>query len=415
MSTKPSIAIIGAGHAGLVLALGLQDKGYQVTLVSDRTPEQIATGRITSTQLLYPGARAIERELGLDLWQESAPPAHDLQVTVVAPDGDVDFSWTAPYQPGPSSSVDYRLRIPYWMNMFRRRGGRLFHVSVGLEELESIAASHDLTAMSTGKGEIGKLFEKDKARSTYDTPQRYISAVYVDGLRRTQRLATEVTAIPGIGEVFFFPVLTITGPADLLMFEGRIGGPMDCWDGIDSPADYLKQAKTVVNKFVPWAADRVADVTLTDDKAVLRGCYPPVVRKPVATLPSGRKVLGMADLVVLNDPITGEGANNAVKCAKTYLDAIVERGAEPFDEAWMNQTFETYWDYVQWATAYTNITLEGPQHVRDLVRAGARSEVIRQWHADSRSVPENFFPAWADPAEAEKFIARHSTLATAES
>ncbi|HJT93361.1 MAG TPA: styrene monooxygenase/indole monooxygenase family protein [Mycobacterium sp.] len=415
MSTKPSIAIIGAGHAGLVLAIGLQDAGYQVTLVSDRTPAQIATGRITSTQLLYPAARAIERELGLDFWQESAPGADDLQVTVTRPDGDVDFTWAAPYLPGPSASVDYRVRIPYWMNTFRRRGGRLFHISAGLEDLESIADSHDLTIMSTGKGEIGKLFEKDRARCTYDTPQRYIAAVYVDGLQNPQRLATEVTVIPGVGEVFFFPVLTITGPANLLMFEGRIGGPLDCWDGVDTPAEYLNQAKTVVNKFVPWAAERVADITLTDDNAILRGCYPPTVRKPVATLPSGRKVLGMADLVVLNDPITGEGANNAVKCAKIYLDSIVEHGSMPFDEDWMNTTFETYWDHVQWATAYTNITLEGPQHVRDLVRAGTRSQVIRQWHADSRSNPAGFFPAWADAGEAEAFIAKHTAMATAES
>lgn len=414
MSTKPSIAIIGAGHAGLVLALGLLDKGYQVTLVSDRTPAQIAQGRITSTQLLYPAARAIERELGLDFWQESAPQAEDLQVAVAGPDGDADFTWRTSYRPGPSTSVDYRVRIPYWMNTFRRRGGRLFHVSAGINEVESLAASHDLVIMSTGKGEIGKLFEKDKARCTYDTPQRYIAAVYVDGLRTGERLATEITVIPGVGELFFFPVLTITGPANLLMFEGRIGGPLDCWDGIDTPADYLNQAKTIVEKFAPWAADRAADVTLTDDNAVLRGCYPPTVRKPVATLPSGRKVLGMADLVVLNDPITGEGANNAVKCAKTYLEAIVEHGDQPFDEAWMQRTFDTYWDFVQWATAYTNITLEGPQHVRDLVRAASSSPEIAQWHADSRSYPENFFPAWGDPAEAQAFIARHTAPATAD-
>ncbi|MEU1275683.1 styrene monooxygenase/indole monooxygenase family protein [Streptomyces sp. NPDC005799] len=415
MTTKPSIAIIGAGHAGLILALGLQDKGYQVTLVSDRTPEQIATGRVTSTQLLYPAARGIEREMGLDFWQESAPAGEDLTVTVAGPDGGLDFTWTAPYRPGPAASVDYRVRIPFWMNTFRRRGGRLLIASAGVAELESLAASHDLTIMSTGKGEIGKLFEKDKARCTYDTPQRYIAAVYVDGLQTPQRIATEITVIPGIGEFFFLPVLTITGPANLLMFEGRMGGPMDCWDGIDTPADYLRQAKTLVSKFMPWNADRVADVTVTDDNAVLRGCYPPTVRKPVATLPSGRKVLGMADLVVLNDPITGEGANNAVKCAKTYLEAIVEQGGDPFDEAWMNRTFDAYWEYAQWATAYTNIQLEGPQHVRDLVRAGTQSQTIRQWHTDSRSYPEDFFPAWADVDEAHALIAKHTAPAVAGS
>ena len=37
------IAIIGAGQSGLQLALGLLDAGYEVTVVSDRSAEQIRT------------------------------------------------------------------------------------------------------------------------------------------------------------------------------------------------------------------------------------------------------------------------------------------------------------------------------------------------------------------------------------
>jgi hypothetical protein len=336
-------------------------------------------------------------------------------VSVTDDDGGLGFSWSAPYLPIPAASVDYRVRIPYWINTFIRRGGRLLNAAVTVESLDSIAESHDLTILSTGKGEIGKLFERDRARSVYDTPQRSIAAVYVDGLEQSQTIGTEVKLIRGIGEIFFFPVLTITGPANLLMFEGRIGGRMDCWSEINTPAEFLNQAKTLVSEFAPWDADRVADVTLTDDQAILRGTFPPVVRKPVATLPSGRKVLGMADLVVLNDPITGEGANNAVKAAKIYLDAIVERGSETFDEEWMNQTFETYWDDAQWATKYTNITLEGPQHVRDLVRAAAQSPELAQWHADSRSTPKGFFPAWEDADAAAALIAKHTSMVGAGS
>jgi flavin-dependent dehydrogenase len=65
------------------------------------------------------------------------------------------------------------------------------------------------------------------------------------------------------------------------------------------------------------------------------------VRKPVARLPSGALILGMADAVVLNDPITGQGSNNAAKAARIYLKRILDNGNKPFDAAWMQQTFTT--------------------------------------------------------------------------
>ena len=86
----------------------------------------------------------------------------------------------------------------------------------------------------------------------------------------------------------------------------------------------------------------------------------PTVRKPIAYLPSGKAVFGMADVVVLNDPITGQGSNNASKCAKIYLDAIIAQGDKPFDQAWMQATFDRFWDYVQYVTGWTNALMQPP-------------------------------------------------------
>jgi flavin-dependent dehydrogenase len=77
-------------------------------------------------------------------------------------------------------------------------------------------------------------------------------------------------------------------------------------------------------------AARCAQGQLTDEHAALSGRFTPGVRQPVAMLPSGRRLLGMADAVVLNDPITGQGSNSAIKCCQIYLDAILRQGDGPF-------------------------------------------------------------------------------------
>ncbi|WP_415840279.1 FAD-binding protein, partial [Nocardiopsis gilva] len=67
------ILVCGAGQSGLQLALGLQEAGYDVTVVSARTPDEIRWGYVTSTQCMFDGALAIEREQRLNLWDGAAP------------------------------------------------------------------------------------------------------------------------------------------------------------------------------------------------------------------------------------------------------------------------------------------------------------------------------------------------------
>ncbi|MBB4225898.1 hypothetical protein D3C87_1637750 [compost metagenome] len=91
------------------------------------------------------------------------------------------------------------------------------------------------------------------------------------------------------------------------------------------------------------AAERVE--IQADDNGVLAGRFAPTIRKPVATLPSGAQVSGMGNAVCVNDPITGQGSNNAPKAFMVVHDSIVARGNGAFDAAWMTATFERYWDY----------------------------------------------------------------------
>ena len=64
MTSSRRIAIVGAGPAGTALALGLLRHGYDVTLVSDRTAEEIRDGSVMSSQITFESALEAESALG---------------------------------------------------------------------------------------------------------------------------------------------------------------------------------------------------------------------------------------------------------------------------------------------------------------------------------------------------------------
>ena len=55
MSSR-KITILGGGQAGLQLASGLLQRGYEVKLVQNRTADEIRTGRVMSSQCMFGAA-----------------------------------------------------------------------------------------------------------------------------------------------------------------------------------------------------------------------------------------------------------------------------------------------------------------------------------------------------------------------
>jgi hypothetical protein len=130
----------------------------------------------------------------------------------------------------------------------------------------------------------------------------------------------------------------------------------------------------------------------------------------VVTLPSGGKVLGLADVVVLNDPITGQGSNNASICAASYLRSIVDHGDQPYDEAFLRATFETFWDDVQYSTIWTNALLgPPPDHVLQLLGAAGGEPRIAHRFANAFNNPKDFFEWFMDPEKAAAYLADLAT------
>lgn len=401
------IAIVGAGQAGLQLALGLLAKGYHVTLTTNRNGEDIRNGKVMSSQCMFNAALQSERDLGLNFWEDQCPAVEGIGLTVPDPENPNEplFSWSTRLDRY-AQSVDQRLKMPVWLDEVAKRGGEVIIQDVGVAELEQLSASHDLVLLAAGKGEIVNLFEKDTVRTQFQQPQRALSLTYVKGMTPMSPFSrVSFNLIPGVGEYFVFPCLTTTGPCEIMVFEGIPGGPMDCWQGITSAEQHLEKSLELVNRYVPWEAERCRSVELTDDKGFLSGRFTPMVRKPVLTLPSGRKVFGMADALVVNDPITGQGSNNAAKCSKVYLDAIVARGAQNFGPEWMHDTFEQYWSYARHVVKWTNTMLTPPpQHLLELLGAASQSKPLASAIANGFDDPRNFAPWWFDAQSCQAFI-----------
>jgi hypothetical protein len=403
----PKFLIVGAGQAGLQLALGLVEDGHDVTVVSNRTPDDIRNGRVMSSQCMFDAALEHERELAIDFWAEECPDVEGISLAVPAPDGGKLIDWAARLE-RPAQSVDQRLKMPAWMEELERQGGRLVVHDATIPDLEAYARDHDLVIVAAGKGEVAQLFERDPSRSPYTAPQRALALTYATGMTpRPEYSAVAFNLIPTVGEYFVFPALTLSGPCEIMVFEGVPGGPMDCWGEVTTPAEHLAKSRWILETFLPWEAERCRSIDLTDDNGILVGRFPPTVRKPVGELPSGAFVLGLADTVVLNDPITGQGSNNASKAAASYLASIREHREAPFDRSFMEQAFERYWDYAQYVTGWTNALLgPPPQHVLDLLMAGNDHPEIASRFVNGFNDPRDYFDWFMEPEKARHYLAR---------
>jgi hypothetical protein len=405
------ITIVGAGQSGLQLGIGLLDSGYDVTLVSNRTPEQIRSGSIASSQCMFNAALGHERILGLDLWND-APFVEGISFTVAPPEvhGLKAMSW-AHRLDAPAQSIDQRVKFPASMEAFEARGGKLLFEDAGIAELERYAETSSIVLVAAGKGEIAQLFDRDDERSTYGAPQRALALTYVHGMApREEFSAVNFNLIPGVGEYFVFPALTVTGPCEIMVFEGLPGSNMDSWKGL-SPMEHLENSLRILRTYVPWEAERCSAVELTDPHGVLQGRFPPTVRHPLAKLPSGKTVLGMADVVVLNDPITGQGSNNAAKCAASYLSGIIAHGDGAYDDEFKRSLFEDYFSYARHVADWTNTMLAPPApHALEILGAAQENPEIARRFANGFDYPPDFGEWFLSEQGAADYLASFSPV-----
>lgn len=416
------IAIVGAGQAGLQLANGLLQHGYAVTLVSDRSAEEYENGRVMSTQCIFADGLETERKLGLNYWEGKGGSVDAFYVNVAHPGipGERLIHFSSPLE-APAHAVDQRIKFAEWLRAFQKGGGTVLQETATLDTLEKLAATHDLTLLAAGKGELARLFQKNPERTPYEVPQRQCALTYLKGVQpRDGQAGVSANLVPGAGEIFIIPGLTTEKNGDALPYESILveavpGGPLDRFRDVKDPQELTTKLIETVGEFIPWEADRLKNAELVDERATMQGGVKPEVRHPVATLASGREIMGLGDAVILNDPITGQGSGTAAKAADHYLTRILERGDQPYDRTWMEQTFEDFYqNYAQFTCIWTNAMLAPPpEHVLNFLGAAQGVPSLAALFANSFNRPKNLFPWLGDPQAAADLIAEHSAKAAA--
>ena len=375
------IAIVGSGIAGLIAAHGLRRAGYGVTLYSDRTPEQwLHESRPTGTAARFDLALSYERELGLNHWDDVAPKGEGVFLTF-CPTRHNQLVRLFGRGDRPFQAVDLRLQCHRWMRDLEAIGGRIVIESIDVPRLDAIAAAHDLTVVAAGRAELARLFVRDDARSVYAKPQRNLCMIITRGGRMSVDgspfLPVKFDFLGTDGEVFFIPYFHKDhGPSWNILFEARPGSRMDRFANVKSGEEAVAIAKEVVADLFPWDSEWMRDMELADPLGWLTGAFTPVVRKPVAQLPSGRAVQALGDTAISFDPIAAQGANSAVKQARHLVGAIVAREDRPFDAPWMTETFDDYYEeYAKPASIFSNLLLEP-------LTAPAQELLIAQYGSD---------------------------------
>jgi hypothetical protein len=132
------IAIVGAGQAGLQLGFGLLAEGAAVTLVAERSADEVFAGRLAATAGLFASAIALERELGLDLWADEAPLIDGVHIDFCIAPRNLLLTVEGRFN-GPCRAVDHRLKMSTWMRELERRGGRLILRAAGARVFKQVA------------------------------------------------------------------------------------------------------------------------------------------------------------------------------------------------------------------------------------------------------------------------------------
>ncbi len=395
MGAGRSVAIIGSGQVGLLTAHELVQLGYKVTVYSNRSAEDwLHRCSPTGSAVRFGDALEWERRLGLDYFERDAPDIQGAHVTFCPRAGNRLATLAGRFD-RPAQAVDLRLQCHRWMNELEARGGSIEIADITVERLDEIAAEHELTIVAAGKGPLGRLFQRNPERSVYQSPQRNLVMLIVEGPNMgfdgIPYLPVKINLLAEHGEVFFSPYFHRDhGPAWNVLIEAKPGGALDRFTEVRTPNQALAHVKDIIRELLPWDWEWARDMEVADERGWLAGRVTPAVRAAVGRLPSGRVVTPLGDTSMSVDPVAGQGSNNGYRMARSLIQRIVAREDHDFDSQWMERSFEDFYRTTgSAANRFTNTLLE------PLNRAG-QELLIAQYGSDGTDTRDPGRQAIAD-------------------
>lgn len=398
------VGIIGLGISAAHLALLLQQYQLDTVIYLERPLEQLASSRLPNVVVRYGRTRDRENALSVDYWKG---PEEDISSVCYTIYGDKTLSFCGSAT-RPLSAVDFRNYLSALFRTYRDRGGELRICTFDESTIGRVAEEHDLVVLAAGRSSLTNLFPRDDERSSISAPLRVFCAGIYEGLRRPRPLSLNIAVIPGVGEVFHTPFTTNRGHAAALFIEGVPNGPLDMSKLRHESVSIEPIVLGMLEEHAPvvLASVRRERFRLAGDVEFVQGAITPVVRKGWASLGGGRYAMALGDAWVLNDPVTGQGANAASDCAAILADCILS--SERFGEAFCQNAENRMWQRMRPVVEWTNAVLRGGQfpHLNEIIDAATTEKVVANAFVDNLDDPEAMWACIESPEAARAFLKR---------
>jgi hypothetical protein len=341
------IAVVGSGIVGLVAAHGLRQQGHEVTLYSERSPEDwLHRSAPTGGAGRFHEALELERSLGLAHWDKQVLGVRGVHVTLSTSHRNRILTVVARIE-NEGQAIDMRLQCHRWMQDLEARGGRVVLEQVNVARLDEIAQASDLCLVAVGRGPLCDVFPRDEQRSLRQQPPRELAMAVVRGPGEIPGVPfrpVKFNISPEDGEAFWMPYLHKDGDLTwALLVEAIPGKGFDRFGDCKSGEGVVERMKELIRDRMPWDWPWLEGATLADERGWLVGRVLPSIRGPLGRLPSGAVAMALGDTAMSMDPCAGQGANNGMRMVAHLLEAVAARGQAPFDDTWIESTFADFY------------------------------------------------------------------------